>query len=74
MSILGTLFVVFAIIVLVLVTFIVVAFTSTKNEIYNNVVTQRDALDRLMRETQNADNELQQMTDDELRKRALGRW
>lgn len=74
MSILSTLFVVFAIIVLVLVTFTVVALTSSKNAMYNDVVKQRDILEKLSREEQSTDNELQEMTDDELRRRAVGRW
>lgn len=74
MSILATLFVVFAIIVLVLVTFTVVALTSSKNAMYNDVVKQRDILEKLSREEQSTDNELQELTDDELRRRAVGRW
>lgn len=74
MTIYATLMVVFLITVLVLVTFTVVATTSAKSKMYDEVVRQRDALDKFTRDDQTTQNELQELTDEELRKRALGRW
>lgn len=74
MSIIATLFIVFLITVLVLVTFTVVALTSSKNAMYNDVVNERDALEKLVRANQNTENTLQEMTDEELRTRASDRW
>lgn len=66
--------VIFLITALISVTFTIVIITSKQSGWYDSVRKERDALAKLARENINTENQLNEMTDDELRKRALGRW
>lgn len=74
MSLYVLLAVIFMITAFISATLIIVIIASKKSALYDDAIKQRDALKKLSDASLNIDNEIRDMTDDELLRRARGRW